>query len=100
MSQAFENEFIGLTQHTITLDELKLARRRLREEFPALLTGNHRRFLLGLVSGQPEWHLMKCAHLAELPAIRWKLQNLAKLKKSNSRKFNQQIDTLRERLEK
>jgi hypothetical protein len=43
---------------------------------------------------------MKCAHLAELPSIRWKLQNLAKLKKSNSRKFNQQIDALRERLEK
>ena len=43
---------------------------------------------------------MKCTHLAELPAIRWKLQNLAKLKKSNPKKFAQQIEALRERLEK
>jgi predicted nucleotidyltransferase component of viral defense system len=99
MSPAFENEFTGLTQNPITLDELKLARRRLREELPAMLTVNHRRFLLGLVAGEPEWHIMKCAHLAELPAIRWKLQNPAKLKKTNSQKFTQQIEALRERLE-
>jgi hypothetical protein len=100
MSQAFENEFTGMTRSAITLDELNVTRRRLREALPAMLTVDHRRFLLGLVAGQPKWHLMKCAHLAELPAIRWKLQNLAKLQKTNSRKFTQQIEALRERLEK
>jgi hypothetical protein len=35
--------------------------------------------------------------LAELPAIRWKLRNLARLKKSNPRKFAQQADELRVR---
>jgi len=29
-------------------------------------------------------------HLAELPALRWKLQNLVKLKQSNRKKFDQQ----------
>ncbi len=100
ISRVFENEFIGMTRNAIALDELNSTRRRLREQLPTMLTANHRRFLLGLVAGEPEWNLMKCAHLAELPAIRWKLQNLAKLKKSNPTKFGQQTEALRERLEK
>jgi hypothetical protein len=63
-----------------------------------MLTGSQREFLLSLVAGEPNWQLMKCPHLSQLPAIRWKLQNLAKLKKSNPRKFSQQADELRARL--
>jgi hypothetical protein len=40
---------------------------------------------------------MRCAHLAQLPAIRWKVQNLAKLKQANPRKFAQQANELRAR---
>ena len=98
MSSAFENEFVGMTRNPITLAELEAVRRRLKEELPAALTGNQREFLLDLVAGKPNWQLMKCPHLSQLPAIRWKLQNLAKLKKSNPRKFSQQADELRARL--
>jgi hypothetical protein len=41
---------------------------------------------------------MQCPHLEDLPAIRWKLENLAKLKRSNPGKFNRQADELEERL--
>ncbi len=97
MSSAFENEFVGMAQNPITLAELQEIRRRLKKELPATLTSNQRQFLLGLVLGEPDWGLMKCPHLAQLPAIRWKLQNLAKLKKSNSGKFALQADELRAR---
>ena len=50
-----------------------------------------------LVAGAPDWSLMSCAHLAELPAIRWKLQNLLKLKKGKPRKFSEQTGELRAR---
>ena len=40
---------------------------------------------------------MTCSHLSKLPAIRWKLHNLAKLKKANPRKFEQQAHELREK---
>jgi len=53
--------------------------------------------LLDLVAGEPDWHLMTCRHLAELPTIRWKLQNLARLKKANRDKFDRQVDELRSR---
>jgi predicted nucleotidyltransferase component of viral defense system len=97
MSSAFENEFVGLTRNPVTLGELQEVRLKLKKELPAALTPKHRQFLLGLVAGEPDWRLMKCAHLSQLPAIRWKLQNLATLKESNSRKFTQQAEELRTR---
>ena len=36
-------------------------------------------------------------HLRELPALKWKLMNLAKLKKSNAKRFAAQHDMLAER---
>ena len=99
IKMAFDNEFAGMTRDTVTLDELQSVRSKLRRELPLALTPNHRKFLLGLVSGEPDWSLMSCSYLSELPAIRWKLQNLAKLKKSNPRKFAQQAAELRARFE-
>ena len=95
MSTAFENEFAGLAWNPITLAELQRVRRKLKSELPTAMTPNQRRFLLGLVSGEPDWTLMKCPYLSQLPAIKWKLQNLAKLKKSNPGKFAQQAEELR-----
>lgn len=97
LAQPFDNEFVGLTREPISVEELVELRRRLRRELPSKMTANHRQFLLGLVTGQPNWHLLNCPHLAELPAVRWKLQNLARLKKSNPRKFAQQAEELRAR---
>jgi hypothetical protein len=98
MSSAFENEFAGMARNPITLAELQQVRHKLKKELPAALTPNQRQFLLGLVADEPDWQLMKCLHLSHLPAIRWKLQNLAKLKKSNLGKFTQQAEELRARL--
>lgn len=94
MSSAFENEFAGMARNPITLAELQPVRRKLKKELPIALTASQRKFLLGLVTGEPDWQLMKCPHLSQLPAIRWKLQNLAKLQKSNRRKFTPQVDEL------
>lgn len=99
IKMAFENEFAGMTRDPVTFDELQSIRSKLRRELPVALTRNHREFLLGLVSGEPDWSLMSCSYLSELPAIRWKVQNLAKLKKSNPRKFAQQAAELRARFE-
>ncbi len=98
MSSSFENDFVGMTRNPITLVELEAVRRKLKKELPAMLTANQREFLLGLLVGEPDWQLMKCPHLSQLPAIRWKLQNLAKLKRSNPRKYGQQAEELRARL--
>lgn len=99
MEPAFENEFAGMTVEPVSVAELDATRERLRRELPGALTDSQRRFLLSLACAEPEWDLMSCPHLSELPALRWKLHNLAKLKKANPPKFQQQADELRSRLE-
>lgn len=97
LATAFENEFQGMARNPVSLAALVETRRRLRRELQATLTPNHRAFLLGLVEGEPRWELMQCGHLADLPAIRWKRQNLAKLKRSSPGKHAQQAAELRAR---
>lgn len=75
------------------LQELCL-RGNLLTELPARLTRSHRAFLSGMVRGEQDWSLMSCPHFAELPAIRWKLENLRRLKKSNAAKFRTQAEKL------
>jgi hypothetical protein len=41
---------------------------------------------------------MQCPHLEQMPAIRWKLENLAKLKRTNPGKFSRQSAELAARL--
>ena len=39
----------------------------------------HRRFLLSVKRGEPDWALLDLPGVKNLPAVRWKLENLAKL---------------------
>jgi len=95
LTSTYENEFKGMARMPISLEALVASRDRLRQELDARLTANHRAFMLGLVAGEPDWNLMRCGHLRELPAIRWKLQNLAKLRRTSPQKYALQSAELR-----
>jgi hypothetical protein len=74
------------------------ARERLVREIQQGLDEEERRFLLSLVAGKPEWARLGIGHLENLLGVRWKLQNLAQLQKTNAKKFAEQIDLLTARL--
>jgi hypothetical protein len=93
-TRAYENEFVGMTNIPLSLDDLFETRARLRDEISRKLTANQKDFLLSLVSCEPRWELMRCPHLRELPAIRWKLQNLEHLRKINKKRFAEQREKL------
>ena len=76
----YANQFSGMTRNAIGLEALQQIRERLFHELPRALTTEHRTFLLSLVQMQPHWDCMPFPHLQDLPSIRWKLLNLAKLK--------------------
>jgi hypothetical protein len=95
---AFTNEFSGMTRDPVELSTLTEIRRRLFADLPASMTDKHRKFLIGLAGGEPDWTLMACPHLSELPAIRWKMGNLSHLRKANPAKFARQQSELRLRL--
>ena len=81
------------------MDTLAQMQVRLLKELPQQLTQAHRDFLLSLVQGDPAWDLMPMPHLRELPAIKWKLMNLAKLKKSSAKRFEAQHQLLGDRFD-
>lgn len=80
LDATFANQFNGMTRDEVSLEALEQTRQRLVQDLPRALTDQHRTFLLSLVQNQPRWDCLPFPHLQELPAIRWKLQNLAKLK--------------------
>ena len=97
ITSSHANEFVGMTKNPVPLEILLETRRRLFADIPARMSGNHRSFLMSLAKAQPDWSLMSCPHLAEMPALRWKLSNLERLKSSNSTKFSQQFNELKKR---
>jgi len=97
---AYEGSFVGMTTGPVTLDALIETRERLFRELPAALDANEREFLRSLVHAQPDWSLLDIPHLADLPAIRWRLQNLEQLSRSQPDRFRALADALDERLGK
>jgi len=100
LEPAFTNEFAGMTRDVIGLDTLVRVQGRLLEELPRQLIPAHREFLLTLVQGSPDWGQMPMRHLHELPAIKWKLMNLVKLRKSGAARFAAQRQLLAERFDR
>lgn len=98
ITNAFANEFEGMTKAPVSLDALLQLRDELFADLPARLSDDHHEFLMGLVAGEPDWSLMSCEHLAAMPAIRWKLANLERLGRTNPDKFALQAEELRKRL--
>lgn len=90
----YERTFQGMTADTVELAELLAVRERMMGELQSSLDPDERRFLLTLVANRPEWPLLGIDHAAELPGIRWKLNNLGQLQQANPRKFAEQAEAL------
>lgn len=90
----FEYGFTGMTAEPVQLEALLAVRERMMRELQQGLSFDERRFLLSLVAAEPEWPLLGVAHLEQLPGVRWKLHNLERLRRSNARKFTQQMESL------
>lgn len=99
LGRAFDSEFQGMTREPVTLESLIATQAELIDRIPRALTQAHRDFLSSLVTLEPAWDLMPFAHLQELPAIRWKLLNLEKLKSASSKRFATQFQELSSKLE-
>lgn len=97
MEETFKNEFVGMTSEPINLNALLNTQQQLMAELPQSLTQNHRNFLLSLVQAKPDWSLLPFNHLQDMPAIKWKLQNLNNLKSKNPTKFRFQHEALDQR---
>lgn len=97
-SEALQESFVGMTTEPVPLDALLATRERMFQELPSALDASEREFLRTLVRAQPDWSLLGIPHLEELPAIRWRLQNLEQLSRNQPERFRALADALDERL--
>lgn len=79
LAEDFQRTFVGMTEVPVDLDDLLHAREALITGVHAALTETDRRFLLGVKTGEPDWTLIGLTDAAALPAVQWKLANLARL---------------------
>lgn len=94
----YMRNFVGMTVEDVPLQVLLDARDELVRIVHSRLTQDQKDFLVSLTRAEPRWDLLDIPHLKDMPAIRWKLQNLKQLQGSNNAKFNAQIQALEERL--
>jgi hypothetical protein len=79
LDETFYKEFDGMTFKTVDLEDLVSVRPAMLMALQTHFTVQDRTFLLSFKQGNPDWSLFDFPEVAELPAIRWKLQNIAKL---------------------
>lgn len=90
----YDEEFVGMTREPIPLEELAAAGRRLHADIRSRLRGDIVAFLLSLHDAEPDFGLIGLPEAAELPAVRWKILNLQKLKQDDPPKHAAQRNAL------
>lgn len=90
----YARAFVGMAEMECPLEHLLETRRRLKHELPRRLSAAHRQFLSSLARAQPQWSLLQCRHVEQLPALRWKLANLETFQKRRPRDFIAQVNAL------
>jgi hypothetical protein len=73
------SDFLGMTNSTVSIEELLAARLSLVRQLHHDLTDSERRFLLSVKRGEPQWDLMPFSGLERLPALQWKLTNIRRM---------------------
>ena len=79
MTADFERGFDGMTEEPVTLEELNAARETFIAEAVGKMPDAHRKFLISFVRGKPDWTSIGLPEAANLPAVKWRQQNLNKL---------------------
>lgn len=99
LHQSFSSEFSGMTSLPLKVEELVATRTRLIGDIRARLNATTGRFLLSLHDAAPDFSVIGLPQAAELPAVRWKLQNLERLIEQNPGKHADQREALQRLLE-
>jgi predicted nucleotidyltransferase component of viral defense system len=81
IDQEYLRGFSGMTETEVTLEQLSDSREQLIDSIVGDMPQEHRRFLIAFEEGNPDWSLLGVPEAADLPAVRWRQQNLNKLSK-------------------
>ena len=93
-SDALQNQFEGMSDLPFSYSDYMAARLDLIENVNKNLSQTDREFFLSFEQGEPEWTKCCAGDLGNYPSVKWKLQNIERLKKTNPKKFIQGIGKL------
>ncbi|MBO9462466.1 nucleotidyl transferase AbiEii/AbiGii toxin family protein [Labrenzia sp. R5_0] len=79
LASDYRNGFEGMTEEDVAIEELIKTQQEMIGKLIGEMPDRHREFLIGFERGEPDWSLLNIAHVADLPAIRWRQHNLDKL---------------------
>lgn len=91
---ALDNQFEGMTDEPFNYDDYQKARLNLIEVVNQGLTDDDKAFLVTFEEGNPDWSKCCAGDLSYYPSVRWKLQNIAKLRSKNPAKHREGVDKL------
>jgi predicted nucleotidyltransferase component of viral defense system len=97
-TDALKNQFEGMTDIPFSYEDYKTTRKELIEKVNSLLTEEDGEFLISFEQGIPEWDKCCVGDLSAYPSVKWKLQNILKLKETNPEKFKVSIERLKKYL--
>jgi len=79
ISAEYKRGFEGMVDQAVSLDDLLKAREDLINDIVGKMPEQHKKFLVSAKKGELDWSLFDLPGAKDLPAVRWKLENLAKL---------------------
>ena len=93
-AEAYRTRFEGMTDESVELDTLVKTQKRLHADVMGRLTGKYREFLLSFNRIEPNFDLIDLPSAANLPAVKFKLDRLDKVKREDSSKYSEQHEQL------
>lgn len=74
-------EFSGMTRRNVTVDELKQAAISAHQLILNGFTDGEKELIVSIYTSKPQWDNSPIRHIQNLPAVNWKLINIAKMPK-------------------
>lgn len=79
IADEYENNFKGMTVEEVPLPDLEAVRDTLVDVLVRGMPDAHRKLLLSIEKGAPDWACLPIESVPTLPAVLWRLQNIAGL---------------------
>lgn len=92
--QAFETQFSGMADIPFSYEDFEKTREDLVKIIHSSLSLEDRIFLVSFKEVDPIWEFLSVRNAKDFPAVKWKLQNMEKLKKENPQKHKELLDAL------
>ena len=92
--EALDNQFEGMTDEPFSYEDYETSRSNLIKVVNQGLNENDRDFLISFENGVPDWNLCCAGDLSPYPSVKWKLKNIAALKKKNPQKHKEGVSKL------